>query len=161
MSKSVIGFGGVGVRGRGHILCAGFCPLSPCKMPPIVRRYYQRQKDKIDGRTKAGKPCARSRLRRLRLRRLRLPCTLAPVRLFAVAVAVHVRPLHPKHPPKKHPHTQKASRKTHPKRGRKPPQKMGVTTPQNTPPEKSRANFDTRITHTRTRALRACAPARS
>lgn len=140
----------------GHILFAVFRLPFGCKIPPHTVNIINAKKIRFDGRTKTGKPCARSRLRRLRL-----PCALAPVRLFAVAVAVRVRPLHPPTPPPQnnpqktththtHPHP-KSKPKNPPKTGAKNRPKTGDTNTQNPPPEKSRANFDTRVTHAHAR----------
>lgn len=131
----------------GHILFAVFRLPFGCKIPPHhTPNIINAKKITFDGRTKTGKPCARSRLRRLRL-----PCALAPVRLYPFAVAVHVRPLHPHHHPKTTPKeypqtpTQKQAENP-PKTGAKIAPKGG-----NPPPPKTRANFDMRVTHAHAR----------
>lgn len=156
------------MRGRGHILCAGFCPRSPCKIPPTDRRYYQRQKDKIKRRTKphphgqAVRPFTLASVCRCR----------APLRPFAFArsplpftFAHYTHPNTPQNPQPKQPtrtptHTQKASRKTHPKRS-KNRQKKGGLQARKKHAEKVALNPDTRITRARTRNAHPRAPARS
>ncbi len=142
----------------GHILFAVFRLPFGCKIPPhhTPNIINAKKITLTDGRKRASRapvhvralypfavrPCARSRLS-VRRCRSRSPTTPTP--------PPQNNP--PKTPPHAHtPTPEKQAEKTHPKRGRKPPKNTGDTNPRKHTAEKSRANFDTRVTHAHARS---------